>query len=846
MTDATMSDEIEDLEEGSGGDSTSAAAEPKSSKLWLDKITEAERIFRTYQDKADSIDKLYANLERLSKTERDREFQLFWANIEVLKPSTYSRPPVPVVVPLFKDRKPLVRTTAELLERCSIVGFKGEQINDVMLGIRDDLVINARGAAWLRYEAASKNGKVAEKVCIDHADRKDFVHDPARNWKEVDWTSKRSWLARSAMRKRFKKTSGDAYKTATYSVRTDDAEADDGKQKAGVWEIWCKSQNKVVWVAEGCEVVLDEGKPHLQLEGFFPCPKPAYATLQRRTLIPVPDAVFYKDQLEEINELTGRIAALSDALRVRGFYPAGAGDIGDAIEAAIKNTSDNQVLVPISNWTALGGSAPKDTIVWLPLDQIATTITQCVTLRKDLMEDVYQITGLSDIMRGQTEASETLGAQKLKSQYGSVRIRDKQAEMVRIALDITQIAAEIMAENFSPATLLEMSQLDIPTDAMIAAQVAPIEKQILVILDQVEKARTDPQLQQQAQQNPQQAQQILGQAKQQVDGLKAQIDKLKQTPTIEAVMKLLRSQRTRAFTLDIETDSTIAPDEDAAKQRATEFVTAVGGFMEKTLPLVASQPQAAELAAELLKFVAGQFRAGRQLEGVIDEFADRMKQVASQPKPPDPELVKAQAKQQQDAEAAKVQNAERMANAEKTTLEAQTNAANAASERKINEQREADASEARRIERMDKSRLTDKQIELLDAKRADEAERHAQEMTKGDLELEKLDREIEHVGIKTEATTAAADAKLSAIEAGTVAGEGSESAPAAPRKPRAQRQPGASTYKRPQDLMTEMLGTFSEMMAQQNAALVTALTAPKTIVTDQQGNPIGVQTVGAQ
>jgi hypothetical protein len=112
------------------------------------------------------------------------------------------------------------------------------------------------------------------------------------------------------MRKRFKKTSGDAYKDATYSKRKDDKDADDGKLKAGVWEMWSKSQNKVVWVSEGCDVVLDEGAPHLTLEGFFPCPKPAYATVQRRSLIPVPDILFYKDQLEEINELTARIGAL--------------------------------------------------------------------------------------------------------------------------------------------------------------------------------------------------------------------------------------------------------------------------------------------------------------------------------------------------------------------------------------------------------------------------------------------------------------------------------------------------------------------------------------------------------
>src|SRR6185312_2201646 len=205
---------------------------------------------------------------------------------------------------------------------------------------------------------------------------------------------------------------------------------------------------------EGVDVLLDEGAPHLKLEGFFPCPKPAYATVQRGSLIPVPDMLYYKDQLEEINELTGRIAALSQALKVRGFYPAGNGEAGDAIEAAIKSVDDRQVMVPISNWAAFGGTG-GDLIVWLPIDMIATTLQGLVELRKQLIDDVYQIMGLSDIMRGSTDAKETLGAQQLKSQYGSVRIRDKQSELVRIARDLVRIAAEIMAENFSTQTLLD-------------------------------------------------------------------------------------------------------------------------------------------------------------------------------------------------------------------------------------------------------------------------------------------------------------------------------------------------------------------------------------------------------
>nr|WP_311538583.1 hypothetical protein [uncultured Bradyrhizobium sp.] len=754
--------ENDQLPDGEAGEDQAPAA--KSSKAWLKIIDDAERVLETYQAKCDSIDKLYADLERLANVARDREMQLFWANVCVLGPSVYSRPPVPVVVPRFKDRRPVPRLASELLERTTIVSFDTQDIDQLMRLVRDDLTISGRGVPWVRYEAKGSGKDFKESVCVEHKDRRDFVHDMQRKWGDVDWVAGKSWMTRGEMRSRFKKTSGDAYKSATYAKRKDAEDADDGRLKAGVWELWCKSQNKVVWVADGCEVLLDQGEPHLKLEGFFPCPRPAFGTLQRRTLIPVPDFLFYKDQIEEINELTARIGALCDALKVKGFYPSGAGDLSDAIEAAVKEATDNQLLVPVSNWAMVGNGGVKDMIVWLPIDQVAAVLKEVIALRKELMDDVYQITGLSDIMRGETDASETATAQQLKSNYGSVRIRDRRDEMVRIARDIVRIAAEIMAENFQPQTMLDMSQLEIPTNAQVAQQIQPLAMQAQRLERELADAGRDPETQRLAQQNPQQAQQIIGQAKQQLQGLQGQIEKIKQTVTLEQVLGLLREQRIRPFVLDIETDSTIAPDENAQKQRATEFVTAIGGFMKEALPLVQTVPQAAGMAAETLKFMASQFRAGRPLEQAIDDFADQLAQMASQPKPPSPDQVKAQAdaaktqadaqakqlKAKTDAETAAAKNQERQAGAQKIAaeaearlLEARAKAADADQDRHIRAREAEQAAADRQADRAGKLAVNDKQLQLMDAKRLDEAAAHAQAMEKGALELELLGAKIE-------------------------------------------------------------------------------------------------------
>ncbi|TIN15526.1 MAG: hypothetical protein E5Y51_18130, partial [Mesorhizobium sp.] len=663
-----MSDETEDDELDAGPDAVDPSLKPKSSKGWLKLITDQEKAgYADYQERCTNIQKRYADMARLASITRDREFQIFWANIEVLKPSMYSRPPVPVVAPRFQDRRPLPRTASELVERSTVVAFDQENMDGVMRSVRDDLAMLARGCMWLRYETKNKGENFSERVCIEHKNRRDFVHDPAREWKDVDWVAGGAWMTRKEMRKRFKATSGNAYQDAEFAKRKDDKNNSDGKLKARVWELWSKSENKVVWVSPGVDVVLDEGEPHLTLEGFFPCPQPAYGTVQPESLIPVPDYLFYKDQIEEINDITNRVSSLTDALRVRGFYPAGAGEIGDAIETALKSVTDRQVIIPVSNWAAFGNGAAKDTIVWLPLDMIATTITQLIALRKQLIDDIYQISGLSDIMRGETNPNETLGAQQIKTQYGSVRIRDRQNELVRIARDAARIAAEIMAENFQQKTLLDMSQMDLPTDADLAKQVKPLEAQAKAIEKELQQAQADPEIAQMAQQNPEAAQQIMQEAQGQLQGIAKQIDDLKKTVTIDQVMEFLHDQRIRAFSLDIETDSTIQPDENAEKQRRSEFLTALGGTLAQLAPMVQQRPETAPFAAELLKFAVAPFRPGRSMDAAIDEFADKMKEMAAQPQPqkPDPNAMKAEAEAkaaQQDADLKKQAAEQDMAN----------------------------------------------------------------------------------------------------------------------------------------------------------------------------------------
>lgn len=615
--------------------------EPKRAKAWLNLLRESEDAFEEYNDHCDRIDKNLANLSNLSDMYRNKQFQLFWANAEVLKPSVYAKCPIPVVVPKFMDRRPVYSAAAEVMERCASVAFDLANIDELMKLVRDDLALLDRGVAWCRYESGkNKNSYYGhEKVCIDFKNRRDFLHSVARTWPEVEWVAAASYLTRAEARERFHASSGDEYQQAEYRVDKDSQEIGgaDARERAQFWEVWCKSDRRVVWVSEGCENILDDDDPHLDLRGFFPCPRPAYGSVQRGSLVPVPDVLQYRDQLDEVNLLTGRIHALSDALSVKGFYPSGGSEIAEAIQAAITTNTPGTLLVPIKNWAAFGGT--KDVIIWLPIADIASTITACVALRKQIIEDIYQIMGLSDIMRGSTDPNETLGAQQLKTQYGSTRIKDKQQEMVRLARDLVEITTEIITEKFDDVTIIEMSQTQLPTNRMVQQAVQQLMQQMQQMQMQMQQMAQmaqaqPPQPPAPGEDDPQKA--MAEQAQMQLEDGQNKIDRLQAQPTIDQVLVFLRDNRIKRFVLDIETDSTIIPDEKSEKQSRTEFIGVLAQLIPQLAQMMTAEPQTAGFCGSVLQFATAPFRAGRSLDGEIDGLVEQMKAKGDQPRPEDP------------------------------------------------------------------------------------------------------------------------------------------------------------------------------------------------------------------
>jgi hypothetical protein len=558
-------------------------------KHWMTVIERHDTKRSSWLQRVERIEKIYADTDTSAAKSANRKYCVLWANVQTIAPAVYARAPKCAVSRRFQTPSQQVRDAVQGLERATNITIEDAKLHDAIMSARHDRLIAGRGTIWIRYKAEDDETKVTgQYICAEHVNVKDYGHGMARTWAEVDSIWRRTYMSKEALQKRF---GADVMERAGVTLDYAEKDTPDAERQASVYEIWCKSRNQVYWIARTAREALDAGEPPLKLKNFFPCPKPVFATLTNESCIPTPDYIYYQDQAEEIARLTRRIDKLTDSLKLVGFYPAGPSTEGRSeIERALQPQVENK-LIPVASWAAFAEKGGASQIQWLPVKDVAEIIRACVELRRQLIADVYQITGISDIMRGETDATETLGAQELKAQYGSTRLRDTKDDFVRFAKEACEIVAEIIAEHYTPEVLGRLTAMPV--------------------------YEMDEQTQQ------------------------PMLDQLGQ-PMLAQWVQLLRNQLARDVLVDVETDSTIRPDEDAEKQRRTEFMTAFGTAMAPLMQLNQIDPAIAQaiipLFGDTVTFVVRGFRAGRELEERVEETMQQLSQIVGQ---------RAQAAQQQ-------------------------------------------------------------------------------------------------------------------------------------------------------------------------------------------------------
>lgn len=458
----------------------------KSSEYILKNITDAERVEEKWRKRARKIVEVYRDERANEKTGKSTKFNILWANTETLKPSISNSLPRPDVRRRYSDVDPVGKIVSQIIERSLMFVIDDNDFQSMIDSVVEDCLLPGRGQLKVNYVPEIQTelvdsmqslpdgtlinvqqevtNIVRQEIKFEYVPWADFRMQPNNKWENVDWVAFRYFWDKDTCEGEF----GEMAKYVQYAASVDkygnirvkdiNKEMPEGTY-AEVWQYWDRKTRKVAYVCTGCEYVLKMVEDPLLLKDFYPCPEPYYGYRTNDSMIPVPEYTLYQDQAQELDKVTQRIDACVDALRQRGIY--------DASEPALQRllTADDNTLVPVENMLALterGGMAAMIQII--PTGDLVAILNMLYQARNQIKNTIYEITGISDIVRGVTKASESATAQDIKAKFSGLRIDRRQKGLQRFVRQLMRISAELIANNFTADILSKMTGLQVSED----------------------------------------------------------------------------------------------------------------------------------------------------------------------------------------------------------------------------------------------------------------------------------------------------------------------------------------------------------------------------------------------
>lgn len=611
----------------------------KARDKWAKRIELYSKSYKSFETRGDKIIGRFRNEKDEDSPTRLTRYNILYANIEVLGPATYSKPPKVQVSRRYSDRDPIARLASQVLERSTSYQMDLCDFNGEVMKSRDDYLLVGRGTLWQRYEpviekaaqdpdpevdddksglgelntggeeSAPRTGPtedavIEERAPLDYVHWKDFLQGPSQTWKQTPWVGRKVLMDKASVDARWPAKESEEPLSKKLSF-THKQERDPQKDNTRIWgnsqgdmaliyEFWDKSNFKACWYSPDLKTrLIEEVSDPLKLLDFFPCPEPLYGITTTDRSIPVADYIMYQDQAIELDILTQRITLLTKACALRGTYDRSNKQIAD-----LMNERPENFMVPVDNWAAFAekGGLPG-MMSFVPIEQVIKVLEGLYKARALVIQDIYAITGISDIIRGNSAPEETATAQQIKGQYANLRLSSRRDKVTKFLRDGLRLMAEVICDHFGEDTIRRISGFDLMTEVIEAEKKQP------------------------------------GSA----DQLWAQ------------VYEMLHSDPLRLTHLDIETNSMVEADKAQLQQESTQFLTATGGFLKEAVAAAQQVPEMGSLLGQMLLFAIRRFSIGRELESSFEAAIEKLEQGASQPKPPSPEQIKAQA----DADKAK-------------------------------------------------------------------------------------------------------------------------------------------------------------------------------------------------
>ena len=413
----------------------------------------------------------------------EKKFNILWANTETLKGALFAKMAKPDVRRRFPDNNPVTKNIARVLERTLAYANDVYNANKPIESALEDYLLPGRGVVWVVYdpvfvketvqmEQINEMGerviieveeeRVAEQRCyFDYVHWEDYRENPAKRPEDVSWKARRHLWTRDELKDKGFSNVEDIPLDWSPDSDEENYEAEEVFKRAEVWEIWDRVKYKRYYVARNYDKILREDDDPYELQDFFPTPTPMIAVRTNDTSVPIPEFTLYQDQAEELDRVTTRISNLIEGLKRRGVYDASVPELSH-----LANAGDND-FIPSENFSLLaqkGGLA--GVFQQEDISPIGMVLQGLYQQRTQILEIIYEVTGISDLLRGNTKASETATAQQLKAQFGSMRMRKRQEEIERYIRDLFRIKAEIVAEHYEPEVLQAITNIQITPEMM--------------------------------------------------------------------------------------------------------------------------------------------------------------------------------------------------------------------------------------------------------------------------------------------------------------------------------------------------------------------------------------------
>lgn len=609
-------------------------------RRWLLEMKLADKREKDWRDKGAKIWDRYRQ-----KQTRKYSFNILWSNTETLRPAVYNSLPAPDVRRRYPDADPLGKACSEVLARSLKYGLDTTDFDHQIKSVVLDALLPGRGIARVRYvpslrqvgvtaethdedEEQHAEGEEAlegsseelewEQAPIEQVAWNKFRMGAGKTWGEVPWIAFEHEMSRDELEDKFgkigKKIPLDNVDDEDVKAEKDEATAEAFKT-AKVYEIWDKEEREVLFIAPGYkESPVQTIDDPLRLTDFWPIPRPLYAIEDSDSLVPTSLYAQYQEQAEELDTVTRRINILVKGLKMRGIYDSTLTELAELMRG-----EDND-LIPAQNVTALLERGGLEKAIWfMPIEQAAKVLQILQLQREATKQIIYEITGISDIIRGATNANETATAQQIKSNFGSMRLKKMQDEVSRFIRDLMRMQAEIIGEHFQHETLQTMTGLQFPT------------------MEQKQQAM------QQWQMQVQQAAQMAQQAGKPPSPPPPPPDL---PPAWEEICQVLKDDKLRTFKVDVETDSTISASAEGDLQGLREVLTGLSQIIQGFGPAVQMGAMPVEVVKQLMLTVTRRSKMGNAIEDAIDKI---------QQPPPPPQQAQQPVDNSPQVEAAKQQ-----------------------------------------------------------------------------------------------------------------------------------------------------------------------------------------------